>query len=58
MIRPLIQIRFFFGNSIGLFGKPKSPKEIYYEQLALARYNAGLDYGIIPNYNALYDRYV
>ncbi len=37
---------------------PKSAKEIYYEKLTRLRYNAGLDYGIIPNLDFLYNRYL
>ncbi len=36
----------------------KSVRDNYYEQLTRLRYNAGLDYGIIPNLDFLYDRYL
>ncbi len=38
--------------------KPETSKDIYYNELALMRQAAGLDYGIAPNYNYKYDNYL
>lgn len=41
--------------NVSLFGKPKSNKDLYYDELTLLRYNKGLDKDIIPNLRYKYD---
>jgi len=46
-----------FSNSLGEFGDDIN-ETAYYNSLALARHNAGLDYGIAPNFSYNYDKYL
>lgn len=55
---PYYRDRLFFADDIrDPFEKDKTKSNYYYE-LGLARYDAGLDKGLAPNYRDLYDRLV